>query len=102
MAEMSIAMVNVDEEAVPDNVLGLKDAVTPVGRVPERLKVIVPEKPPVRVSATLYVPWEPASTDSEAGLKASVKLGVGAIWLTVRPVVAECLSFPLTPLTVIV
>jgi len=48
----------------------------------------------------LYTPDEPASTDSEAGVNASEKLGVTG--LTVRPVVTECLSFPLTPLTVIV
>ena len=53
--------------------LGLKDAVTPLGR-PEADRLIVPLKPPWRVTVTVLVPLEPCGTVNPLGEAETTKL----------------------------
>jgi hypothetical protein len=53
--------------------LGLNEAVTPVGR-PDADRLIVPLKPPCRTTAIVLVPLEPCGTVSPVGAAEIVKL----------------------------
>ena len=53
--------------------LGLNDAVTPLGR-PEADRLIVPLKPPCRVTVTVLVPLEPCGTVNPLGEAETTKL----------------------------
>ena len=68
------ATVKVNVLVVPEG-FGLKFAVTPLGSV-EVVKVTVPLKPPVGVTATVLVPWLLCCTLSEFGFAVRVKFGV--------------------------
>ena len=54
-------------------VLGLNEAVTPLGR-PEADRLIVPLKPPCRATVIVLVPLEPCGTVSPLGAAEMVKL----------------------------
>ena len=60
-------------ELVVAVLLGLKEAVTPVGR-PEAEKAIVPLKPPCRVTVIVLVPLAPWGTVNPVGEAERVKL----------------------------
>ena len=53
--------------------LGLNDAVTPLGR-PEADRWIAPLKPPCRVTVTVLVPLDPCGTVNPLGEAESMKL----------------------------
>lgn len=77
---------------------GLKAAVTPVGN-PLALSATLPVNPPEGVTVIVLVPVAPRVTAALVAAKA--KLGVWTA-VTVRLMVAVCVSVPLTPVTVIV
>ena len=80
--------------------VGLKLAVTPVGR-PDALSAIAESKPPATVVLTLLVPEEPCAMVTDAGEAEIVKLGV-LPELTVSEILAVWVTPPPVPVTVIV
>jgi hypothetical protein len=89
--EAVVLTVSVDEFAVVG--FGLNEAVAPAGS-PDRLKVTLPVKPPLRVIVTVNVvlaPWVMVLDDGDAD---RVKL---AGELTTSVTVVECTMVPLVP-----
>lgn len=80
--------------------VGLKAAVTPVGR-PEADNAIAELNPPETVVVMVDVPVLPCATETDVGDAASVKAGTGAE-VTVSEMVAVCVIPPPVPLTVMV
>ena len=68
--------------------LGLKPAVTPLGR-PEAERVTLPLKPPDGVTVIVLVPWLPCVTARELGFAPSEKLGAVTVRLTVVVLVSD-------------
>ena len=80
--------------------VGLKAAVTPVGR-PDADSAIAESKPPETVVVMVEVPVAPWTTETEVGEAASVNAGTGAD-VTVSEIVAVCVMLSPVPLTVMV
>lgn len=79
--------------------VGLKDAVTPVGRVEVTVKATVPVKPLVGATVIVLVPLVPCAILNVLGAAESVKFG-GAV--TVRLIVVVCVRLPEVPVMVTV
>jgi len=80
--------------------VGLKAAVTPVGR-PEADSAIAELKPPETAVVMVDLPVLPCATETDVGEAASVKAGTGAE-VTVSEMVAVWVMLPPVPLTVMV
>jgi hypothetical protein len=89
---------SVNTVLAPVVLVGLKVAVTPLGRVLV-VKATAPAKPPVRVIVTVLVPLAPWLIDKLIGEAESEK-SAGVIGVTVNAIVTVWLSDPLVPVTV--
>jgi hypothetical protein len=85
---------------VPVVEAGLKAAVTPAGN-PLVLSAAEPVNPPEGVTVRTLEPVPTCATETLAGLADKVKLGVWTA-VTVKLMLAVCVSVPLTPVTVTV
>lgn len=69
----AVALADSVSELVVVVLVGLKEAVTPLGR-PETDKLMVPLKPPCRATVIVLAPLEPCGTVNPVGAAEMVKL----------------------------
>jgi hypothetical protein len=100
VAVLEAASVNAVLVPVVDVEVGLKVAVTPLGK-PLALNATLLANPPVRETVTVLAPLAPRLIVRFAGLAESVKSGVAGA-LTVRPIVAVRVIPPPVPVIVTV